>query len=217
MGGERGVALPTTMILLIVMLGAAGFAIDVGHWYLTANRAQQAADAGALAGVTKLPLDEPGSRVTAFEAAGANGFSSSDITIEDGNRANQLRVTVERTVDNFFAGLFGVNQTTITRTALAEFQGPSVMGSPNNWLGNNTSLAHVQPEYWLMNAAPGSSPSAVTAFRPPTGRASTTPTATHTSSTSSRFRPAGTWSCRRSIRARSTSASPDAAACPPTP
>jgi Flp pilus assembly protein TadG len=158
LGGERGVALPTTMILLIVMLGAAGFAIDVGHWYLTANRAQQAADAGALAGVTKLPLDEPGSRTTAFEAAGANGFSSSDITVEDGNRANQLRVTVERTVDNFFAGLFGVNQTTITRTALAEFQGPSVMGSPNNWLGNNTSYAHVQPEFWLMNAAPGSPP-----------------------------------------------------------
>ena len=165
LGGERGVALPTTMILLIVMLGAAGFAIDVGHWYLTANRAQQAADAGALAGVTKLPLDEPGSRTTAFEAAGANGFSSTDVTVEDGNRANQLRVTVERTVDNFFAGLFGVDQTTITRTALAEFQGPSIMGSPNNWLGNSTSLAHVQPEYWLMNAAPGSMPSAGDRFQ----------------------------------------------------
>ncbi|MFA9564848.1 MAG: pilus assembly protein TadG-related protein [Acidimicrobiales bacterium] len=155
---ERGVALPTTMLLLIVMLGAAGFAIDVGHWYLTANRLQRAADAGALAGVTKLPHDEPGADATAVEAAGANGFSSSDITVEDGNRANQLRVTVETTVDNFFAGLFGVNQTTVTRTALAEFQGPSIMGSPNNWLGNSTSAGHVQPEFWLMNAAPGAVP-----------------------------------------------------------
>lgn len=149
---ERGVALPTTMLLLIVMLGAAGFAIDVGHWYLTANQAQQAADAGALAGVTKLPDDETGAENTAVEAAGANGFSSTDIAVEPGNRANQMRVTVTRTVDNFFAGLFGVDETTVTRTALAEFQSPLVMDSPNNWLGNSADISTPQPDFWLMTS-----------------------------------------------------------------
>ncbi len=175
-GDDRGIALPTTMLLLVVMLGAAGFAVDFGHWYLTANRAQQAADAGALAGVVKLPGNMPGASSTAVQAVEANGFDAAGITVEDGNRANQLRVTVEHTVDNFFAGLFGVEQTTITRTALAEFQAPLVMGSPNNWLGNSTSLAHVQPEFWLMNAAPGSSPPLGDRFQAASGSSEYDPT-----------------------------------------
>jgi hypothetical protein len=145
-------------LMLVTLLGFAGFAVDVGHWYLTANRAQRAADAGALGGVAMMPGDLAGATVTATELGEGNGFEPGDVTVQAGSRPNQLRVTVEDTVDNYFAGLFGVGSTTITRTALAEFQGSSVMGSPSNWLGNNTDPSSNAPDFWLMNAGFGSPP-----------------------------------------------------------
>ncbi|MEL7210254.1 MAG: Tad domain-containing protein, partial [Actinomycetota bacterium] len=155
---DSGVVMPVLALLLIILLGFAGFAVDVGNWYLTANKAQRAADAGALGGVALMPGDFDGAESTAEDLAEANGFEVSDVTVEPGARPNQLRVTIEDTVDNFFANLFGVEQTTITRTALAEFQGASIMGSPSNWLGNNADPSAPSPEMWLMNAAPGSQP-----------------------------------------------------------
>ena len=40
---------------LTVLCGMAGFATDLAYWYLTASRAQNAADAAALGGVVFLP------------------------------------------------------------------------------------------------------------------------------------------------------------------
>ena len=54
----------------------------------------------------------------------------------DGN-PTRLRVTVSKTVDNVFGGLFGIPKTTITRTAVADYAGPVPMGSPCNTFGND--------------------------------------------------------------------------------
>ena len=58
------------------------------------------------------------------------------MVVEQGDQPNQLRVTVSTTVRNFFIGLVGLPRQTITRTAVAEFEGPVPMGSPANNLGN---------------------------------------------------------------------------------
>ena len=58
------------------------------------------------------------------------------LTTVDGT-PTRLRVTVTKTVDNFFGGLFGIPTTTISRTAVADFAGPVPMGSPCNEFGND--------------------------------------------------------------------------------
>ena len=56
-GDERGATLVVVAITLIVLLGFAGLALDVGYWYLIRNELQNAADAGALAGAQVLYIN----------------------------------------------------------------------------------------------------------------------------------------------------------------
>jgi Flp pilus assembly protein TadG len=51
---ERGAALPFVSIALVLLLGAAAFAVDLGGVHLNGNRIQKAADAAALAGVVHI-------------------------------------------------------------------------------------------------------------------------------------------------------------------
>lgn len=85
MGGEllrrvkedRGLTAVIVALLMLVLLGVAAFAIDIGHLYLVKNELQNAADAGALAGARFL-YDESGEYVNgdanqiAHDAATAN-------------------------------------------------------------------------------------------------------------------------------------------------
>ncbi len=43
---EHGYVAATVGIMLTVLLSFCAFAVDVGNWYFTAQRAQRAADAG---------------------------------------------------------------------------------------------------------------------------------------------------------------------------
>lgn len=52
--GARGVTAVIIAILLVVFLGIAALAIDIGHLYVVRNELQNAADAGALAGAENL-------------------------------------------------------------------------------------------------------------------------------------------------------------------
>jgi hypothetical protein len=51
---ERGVTLIFVALILIVLLGIAALALDIGHLFVTKNELQNAADAGALAGARNL-------------------------------------------------------------------------------------------------------------------------------------------------------------------
>ena len=124
------------------MFGLTAFAVDVGHWYVTGQQAQRAADAAALAGVPNLP----GNQTTAFSTAqtftktnGFNNAAADTVVVTTGidGTPTRLRVTVTKTVDNVFGGLFGIDKTTITRTAVADYAGPVPMGSPCNEFGND--------------------------------------------------------------------------------
>jgi Flp pilus assembly protein TadG len=55
---ERGVTLIFVALILIVLLGIAALALDIGHLFVTKNELQNAADAGALAGARNLYNDD---------------------------------------------------------------------------------------------------------------------------------------------------------------
>ena len=138
---EGGYVAVMTGLLLLVLMGVAAFAVDVGFWYVVGQQEQRAADAAALAGVTSLPGDPGGAYAAAQNFSKINGFTdgvkATTVTPGIDGRPTRLRVTVTRTVDNFFGPLLGVPKTTISRTAVADYAGPVPLGSPCNEYGDD--------------------------------------------------------------------------------
>jgi len=157
---ENGYVAVMTALLLVVLMSLAAFAVDVGHWYLVGQQEQRAVDAAAMAGVTYLPSDSASAFSTAQTYSKINGFqngvNSTTVTPGLDGRPTRLKVSVNRTVSNFFGSLMGVPTTTIGRTAVADFAGPVPMGSPCNRFGNNpdpgstesTACAGVLGQFW---------------------------------------------------------------------
>lgn len=173
-----------TAILMMVLLVLIAIALDTGRWYIEASKVQGAADAAAMAGVTWLPNDYVSAQTTAAAISEDNGYpnsgTSSVVTARPKN--SQLLVTVSSTMGNIFGSIFGNSTTTISRTAVADFQAPTIMGSPCNALGNQpdstagaalpagtvipnatTQGGYVtcqqDPGFWLRIAGPGNSKS----------------------------------------------------------
>jgi Flp pilus assembly protein TadG len=136
---EGGYVAVMTALLLMVFMGFAAFAVDVGHWYLVGQQEQRAADAAAMAGVTYLPGDPKTAFTTAWNYSKINGFqngvSATVVTPVVDTQPTRLRVTVSQTVSNFFGSLMGVPTTKVARTAVADYAGPVPLGSPCNEFG----------------------------------------------------------------------------------
>ncbi len=163
---EGGYVAILTILLFTTLFGLCAFAVDVGNWYYTGQRAQRAADAGALAGVPLLPGDPSGAFAEARTFTKANGFdnASSNVQVDtsiDG-QPTRLRVTTSMTVQNQFGSLFGLGHTTISRTAVADYAGPVPMGSPCNEFGNDpestgyrgTTCSGVSGQFWASVNSP---------------------------------------------------------------
>jgi Flp pilus assembly protein TadG len=137
---ESGYVAVTVAIMLTVMLSFCAFAVDVGNWYYVGQRAQRAADAAALAGVTNLPNDPTTAYTVARAQATKNDFTAgmtTSVTPSVDGRPTRLRVTISETVKNNFGWLMGMPTKTITKTAVADYAGPVPMGSPCNEFGND--------------------------------------------------------------------------------
>jgi hypothetical protein len=137
---QNGYVAVMTAMLLMVLMGLAAFAVDVGHWYLVGQQEQAAADAAAMAGVTYLPGNQTLAFSTAQSYSKINGFQNggaTTVTAAVGTSPTDLQVTVTTTVTNFFGSLMGVANTAISRTAVADYAGPVPMGSPCNEFGDD--------------------------------------------------------------------------------
>jgi Flp pilus assembly protein TadG len=163
--GEGGAVAVMVGLMLPVLLGFTGLTIDIGHWYFTGNREQKAADAAALAGAVFLPGDPARAISTARAFAAQNGYAvdvDTVVTPKQESNPAQLRVTIIHTIDNYFTPIFGMPRTTITRTSVAEFQGPVPMGSPVNSFGDEPlgagetkwSTQVSNPQFWGVVAGP---------------------------------------------------------------
>jgi Flp pilus assembly protein TadG len=160
--GEDGyAAVLVAIVVAALFFPLAAIAVDVSRWYLEGERLQKAADAAALAGVTHMPQDLPAATGVARDVSSRNGYAhggSTSVSTAPGERPGQLRVTVARTVPNTFGAMLGVGETTVSRTALADYSGPQPMGSPCNTFGNEPpgSLAF-PPVTSVLAAPPGAS------------------------------------------------------------
>lgn len=144
---DRGaVMVMVSMMLVPLILGSAAIGIDMSNWYYAGQRLQVAADAAALAGSVYMPADFDAATSHARDVAKRNGFTHDpsnpnpalqvSVTPEAASKASELRVTVTAKVRNFFGWAIGDGTQTISRTAVAEYRGPVLMGSPCNLFGN---------------------------------------------------------------------------------
>jgi hypothetical protein len=143
MSDATGQALVVTVVFLVVLLGMAGFAIDVGHAYLVQRQLQAGVDAAALAAAQELP--DTSRAIAAANAYGPTPGASkpNQVTTVDnavtsattrcvelvpGRRprcsgtpapVNAIRVTAESVVPTFFAKIVGRDSFTVHASATA--------------------------------------------------------------------------------------------------
>jgi Flp pilus assembly protein TadG len=152
---ESGMSYAFVGLGLMAMLGASMLAIDVGMLMTARNQAQNAADAGALAGATALLYDDYDDRsaggpavTSAISAAQANkvmprgpeepgivDIKASDVEFlpDDMGQMNRVKVTVYRRADHgnpistLIAGIFGMDTAGVAATATAEVSPANAM------------------------------------------------------------------------------------------
>jgi Flp pilus assembly protein TadG len=140
---ERGMALAFVGLSFMAFMAATTLAIDVGMFMTARGQAQNAADAGALAGATALGLNSYTDRSSsgpavqsAINAATANNMMGAPPSVLPGDvtfpanpttgQTNRVMVSVYRTVarsnaiPTLIGGLFGVPTVDIGATATAE-------------------------------------------------------------------------------------------------
>ncbi|MCB0993995.1 MAG: hypothetical protein KDB21_02810 [Acidimicrobiales bacterium] len=152
---EGGFVAVWLAIMATILIVTVGFAVDLGNWKLTGGRAQGAAEAAALAGVTFLPDDPATAEAIARQVALDHGYDPADpditVSVSLGAGPTQLEVEISQRVDNLFTAVVGINSTTVTRSAVAEFAPPVEIGSPDPIMGNDPESGH-QPDFWLSQA-----------------------------------------------------------------
>jgi Flp pilus assembly protein TadG len=143
---ERGAVLVHVAVVLVGLIAFTAFAYDYGVMFVSRREAQNAADAGALAGAISLSFSNPGdqnvARLSAVEAARSNAVwgQTPDILTTDVTfpacppgapgepdtcvRANVFRTNYNRgagsPLPTFFAQLVGVNEQGVRGTATAQ-------------------------------------------------------------------------------------------------
>ncbi len=162
---ENAVAMVWLATTLVLLLGTAGFAVDLGWLYLNASRTQRSVDAAAMAGVVNLPGFPVTADLEARDAARANGYDVCDplttgcvdtltaTALSD----NQLEVELSTTVDSFFLAVLGFDDFTITRKATAEYVKPVPLGSPTRCFGRDPTGIYCADDpnsFWGAVSAP---------------------------------------------------------------
>lgn len=123
--GERGMLLPFFTLMFVVFLGMAALAVDVGFWYADKRKAQDAADASALAGGWDLPTSWVDAEATAaayLAEPGNYGFdpSRADIVNTSFHVPNDsVFVRSRMTSTAFFSRVFGQGDPVIEAEAQA--------------------------------------------------------------------------------------------------
>ena len=129
--------------MLVLLLGASAFAVDLGWILLNGSRLQRAADSASLAGVVNLPVSPSGALADAEDAAGRNGFPivlNGATTLTPSVLAdNRYKVDMTTTIDTFFLRALGFSDFDIFKTSTAEYIKPVRLGSPDNTFGGPTS------------------------------------------------------------------------------
>jgi Putative Flp pilus-assembly TadE/G-like len=129
---ESGQALVFVALSLVVLTAVVGLAIDTGYLRYTKRRIQTAADSAAIAGASE--LNNGDFFTSALNDSKANGFENgvNGVTVTPtnppvdapfnakANAATFVEVQVQQNAPTFFMRIFGVNQATVSATAVAQ-------------------------------------------------------------------------------------------------
>ena len=152
-GSERGFYMVWLALTLVTLTAFAGLGLEFSRWNNLSSRIQKAADAAALAGAVFMP-ENVGNKAfnTAKSTASYNGYTDGQngvtIATTAGKLPNQLKVTISVPTKNPWGQIVGYGSTTIVRSAIAEYQLPQNLGSPNNSYGNDPESNATQPQFW---------------------------------------------------------------------
>lgn len=134
---DEGGALVLAAIAMVVLLGFAALAIDVGAMLTARNQLQGAVDAAALAGASGLIVSQGEATNRAIALAGVNTCINQNVAITAANvtfpTASRVRVQANRLLDLFFARVLGRNTANITAVAVAENGALSGSGNIKPW------------------------------------------------------------------------------------
>lgn len=141
---QRGSIIVFFAVLLVVLLGMAGLAIDVGYWYTEKTKLQNVVDAAVLAGVWELPDETTAKNVgTAF--AQKNGINTIALQ-KSATDPDVLEGTASCTAPRFFSKLFldadvpisAVAKAKLTKSAINVGVAPIGLPEGETWVPGST-------------------------------------------------------------------------------
>ncbi len=121
---EKGQTLVIVALLMLVLMALLAMVIDVGNIYVERRLVQRAADAGALAGVRALSLNQTQADVLAAVndyAVVRNGAGSCQAQI----LSSSVTVTASKTFNTYFASVVGIPHFNVQAVAQAGYSFPS--------------------------------------------------------------------------------------------
>lgn len=117
---ESGQVLVLLLTFLVVLLGIAAAAIDVGSWYRADRALQSTVDAAALAAAQALPDDPGGATALAAEYGDKNGGGLDTVTVTTAVAGNDtVVVTGKRSAPGFFSKVLGIDSVEVHARASA--------------------------------------------------------------------------------------------------
>lgn len=144
---QKGGMLVLSALMIPFVLGMAGLTMDVGNLYWQKARLQNAVDAAALSGGSKLPDADSAANIAVTDGnANYSGFTAADVSITNGNN----RITVNRTVtvEPYFIRLFGFDAMPVTARAVALRTGVSQVFSYAIFSGSRTATLVLNGGGW---------------------------------------------------------------------
>lgn len=155
---ESGYVLAMAALCLIPLIVVAAFSIDFGSFYTDASKLQRVAESASLAGVVWMP-DLTTATTVARAAAAGNGISQGsryDVTVSSmpGN-IHQLKVTITDKLAPQYLSKSFKGSVAITRSAVAQYEQPIPMGSPQNYFGTGNLNSGSVPKENLWAAVSG--------------------------------------------------------------
>ena len=136
---EFGQGLVLAVLAMVVVLGFAAMAIDVGLFLHEKRELQNAADAAALAGVQELPYSSDEAEAMAQEWAVKNGVNLAEGELEPIQVTktyaddDTITVRVQRDVPYIFARVLGFTSGTMHATGVARVGSPTIATGAVPW------------------------------------------------------------------------------------
>jgi Flp pilus assembly protein TadG len=125
---ERGQAFVLAAVAMVMCMGMAALALDVGNWFRDKRRLQGTVDAAALAGAQQLPDDSAGASSQAMSYANRNGgdVAGADIVVTSQYQANDtISVTGRRNDPGIFTKILAIPGADLTAKATARVGPPA--------------------------------------------------------------------------------------------